>query len=154
MRWNQGRGTIDRMLASAELQRVPAIREHADRLISQARRHLVSAGEISEDDPAGGYTLIYDAARKALTAALENQGLRPTTRGGHLAVYEAIRAQLDPPMGQVLRPFDRIRRQRHDVEYPPTDAPQISADDVREDAVKAAAIVDISERVLDQMSPF
>jgi hypothetical protein len=57
-------------------------------------------------------------------------------------------------MGQVLRPFDRIRRQRHDAEDPPTDAPQISADDVREDATKAAAIVDISERVLDQMSPF
>jgi hypothetical protein len=154
VRWNQGRDTLDRMLAGAELQRVPASREHADRLIRQSRQHLISADEISEDDPAGGYTLIYDAARKALTAVLENQGLRPTTRGGHLAVYEAVRAQLDPPMGQVLRPFDRIRRQRHNVEYPPTDAPQITADDVREDAAKAAAIVNLSERVLDQMSPF
>jgi len=142
------------MIAASELQRVPASREHADRLIRQARRHLVSAHDISDDDPAGGYTLVYDAARKALTAVLENQGLRPTTRGGHLAVYEAARAQLDPPMGQVLRPFDRMRRQRHDVEYPPTDAPQISADDVREDAAEARAIVDLSERVLDQMSPF
>jgi hypothetical protein len=155
MRWNQGREVIDRMLADSELQRVPASREHADRLIVQARKHLVSANEISEDDPAGGYTLVYDAARKALTAVLENQGLRPTTtRGGHLAVYEATRAQLDPPLGQVLRPFDRIRRRRHEVEYPPTDAPQVNSDDVREDAVKAAAIVDLSERVLDQMSPF
>jgi hypothetical protein len=154
MRWNQGREVIDRMIAASELQRVPASRDHADSLILQARRHLVSADEISDDDPAGGYTLVYDAARKALTAVLENQGLRPTTRGGHLAVYEAARAQLDPPMGQVLRPFDRMRRQRHDVEYPPTDAPQISADDVREDAAKAAAIVDLSERVLDQMSMF
>jgi hypothetical protein len=154
MRWNQGREVIDRMIAASELQRIPASREHADRLILQARRHLVSADEISDDDPAGGYTLLYDAARKALTAVLENQGLRPTTRGGHLAVYEATRAQLDPPMGQVLRPFDRMRRQRHDVEYPPTDAPQISANDVREDAAKARAIVDLSERVLDQMSPF
>ena len=154
MRWNQGRGVIDRMIAASELQRVPASREHADRLIRQARRHLVSAHDISDDDPAGGYTLVYDAARKALTAVLENQGLRPTTRGGHLAVYEAARAQLDPPMGQVLRPFDRMRRQRHDVEYPPTDTPQISADDVREDAAKARAVVDLSERVLDQMSPF
>jgi len=67
---------------------------------------------------------------------------------------EAIRAQLDPPMVQVLRPFDRIRRQRHDVEYPPTDAPQITAEDVRDDAAKAAAMVDLSERILDQMSPF
>jgi hypothetical protein len=154
MRWNQGREAIDRMLADSELQCVPASREHADRLILQARKHLVSANEISEGDPAGGYTLIYDASRKALTAVLENQGLRPTTRGGHLAVYEATRAQLDPPLGQTLRPFDRIRRRRHDVEYPPTDAPQVNPDDVREDAAKAAAIVDLSERVLDQMSPF
>jgi HEPN domain len=154
MRWNQGREVIDRMIATSELQHVPASREHADRLIRQARRHLVSADEISDDDPPGGYTLVYDAARKALTAVLENQGLRPTTRGGHLAVYEATHAQLDPAMGQVLRPFDRMRRQRHDVEYPPTDAPQISAEDVREDAAKAAAIIDLSERVLDQMSPF
>jgi hypothetical protein len=57
-------------------------------------------------------------------------------------------------MGHVLRPFDRMRRQRHDVEYPPTDAPQISPEDVREDVAKAAAIIDLSERVLDQMSPF
>ncbi len=123
MRWNQGRDVIDRMLADSELQRVPASRAHADRLILQARKHLVSADEICDDDPAGGYTLVYDAARKALTAVLENQGLRPTTRGGHLAVYEATRAQLDPPMGQALRPFDRIRRQRHDVEYPSNGCP-------------------------------
>jgi hypothetical protein len=154
MRWNQGRDVIDRMLATSELQRVPASRQHADRLILQARKHLVSADEISDADPAGGYTLVYDAARKALTAVLENQGLRPTTRGGHLAVFAATRAQLDPPMGQVLRPFDRMRRQRHEVEYPATDALQISPDDVREDATKAAAIVDLGERVLDQMSPF
>jgi len=154
VRWNQGREVIDRMLADSELQPVPVSREHEDRLVLQARVHLVSANEISEGDPAGGYTLVNDAARKALTAVLENQGLRPTTRGGHLAVHEATRAQLDPPMGQVLRPFDRIRRQRHDVEDPPIDAPQVNADDVREDAIKAAAIVDLSERVLDQMSPF
>jgi hypothetical protein len=154
MRWNQGRDAIDRMLADSELQRVPASREHAARLILQARRHLISANEICEADPAGGYTLVYDAARKALTAVLENQGLRPTTRGGHLAVYEATRAQVDPPMGQVIRPFDRIRRQRHDLEYQPTDAPQVDADDVREDAAKADAIVALSERLLDEMSPF
>ncbi len=154
MRWNQGRDAIDRMLADGLLQRVPASREHADRLIAQARRHLTSADEVCDDDPAGGYALVYDAARKALTAVLENQGLRPTTRGGHLAAYDALRSQLDPPMGNVLRPFDRMRRQRHDAEYPPTDAPELTADDIREDIPKAAAIVDLGERVLDQMSPF
>jgi hypothetical protein len=40
------------------------------------------------------------------------------------------------------------------VEYPPTDAPQITAEDVRDDAAKAAAMVELSDRILDQMSPF
>lgn len=154
MRWDQGRATIDRMLADQHLQQVPASREHADRLVAQARAHLSSAGEICHADPPGGYALVYDAARKALAAVLENQGLRPTTRGGHLAVYDAVRAQLDPPMGRTVRPFDRMRRQRNDAECPPSTAPALSAADVREDIPKAAAIVDLAERVLDQMSPY
>lgn len=154
MRWDQGRAIIERMLAERELQRVPASREHADRLIAQARTHLSSAAGICADDAAGGYALVYDAARKALTAVLENQGLRPTTRGGHLAAYEAVRAQLDPPLGKILRPFDRMRRQRHEAEYPPSSAPALTPDDVREDIPKAADIISLSERVLDQMSLF
>jgi hypothetical protein len=154
MRWEQGRTDVDRMLANAELQRVPASREHADSLIAQARIHLSSAAAICDQDPPGAYALVYDAARKALTAVLENQGLRPTTRGGHLAAYEAVRAQLAPPLGKILRPFDRMRRQRHDSEYPPASAPALTGDDVREDVPKATEIISLSERVLDEMSPY
>jgi hypothetical protein len=154
MRWDQGRADIDRMLADRRLQRVPASREHAERLLAQARKHLTSAQEVCGDDPEGGYALLYDASRKALTAVLGNQGLRPTSTGGHLAVYEAVRAQLDPPMGAVLRPFDRIRRQRRDAEYPNVDAPELSAADVREDVPKVQAILDLAVRILDEMSPF
>jgi len=154
MRWEQGRAGIDRMLAAAELQRVPPSREQADSLIAEARTHLTSAASICDQDPPGAYALVYDAARKALTAVLENQGLRPTTRGGHLAAYDAVRAQLDPPLGKILRPFDRMRRQRHDAEYPPVSAPRLTAGDVREDIPKATEIITLSERVLDQMSPY
>jgi len=154
MKWDQGRTVIERMLADQQLQQVPASREQADRLIAQARTHLASAGDIQAADPLGGYALIYDAARKALTAVLENQGLRPTTRGGHLAAYDAVRAQLDPPLGKTVRPFDRMRRQRNEAECPPSNAPALTATDVREDIPKAAAIIDLAERVLDQMSPF
>jgi hypothetical protein len=154
MRWDQGRVVIDRMLGDNELQRVPPSREQAERLISQADKHLSSAAAICARDPAGGYALLYDAARKALAAILENQGLRATTRGGHMAVYEAVRAQLDPPVGQIIRPFDRMRRHRHDAEYPPTDTPALTPDDVREDIPKTTSIIDLGKRVLDQMSPF
>ena len=43
MRWEQGREALDRMLADGELQRVPASREQADRLLAQARVHVASA---------------------------------------------------------------------------------------------------------------
>ena len=123
MRWEQGRATIEQMLADGELQRVPASRQQAERLLAQARHHLHSATKVQAEDPAGGYALAYDAARKALAAVLENQGLRPTSRGGHLAIAEAVRAQLDPPMGAILRRFNRMRVRRNQAEYPPGDTP-------------------------------
>ena len=101
-----------------------------------------------------GYALAYDGARKALTAILENEGLRPTTRGGHLAVLEAVRALLDPPVGRVLRQFNRMRTRRHDAEYPPTDSPEITPADVLEDQAIAESLIDVATRLLDEMSPF
>ena len=137
MRWQQGRDALDAMLARGELERVPPSRDHADLLPLQARRHVASAGAIAGSDPAGAYQLLYDAARKALAAVLENQGVRATSRGGHIAVRDAVTAQLDPPLGGALRPFDRLRRRRNQVEYPSAAAPS----------------VDVAAKVLDQMSP-
>jgi hypothetical protein len=65
-----------------------------------------------------------------------------------------VKAQLDPPMGQQLRPFDRMRRQRHDAEYPQIDTPELHPDDIRDDLPKIRAIVDIAERVLDNTSVY
>lgn len=154
MRWQQGRDEIDRMLAAGELERVQASREHADRLVQQARRHLRSAETTCDSDPEGAYDTLYDAGRKALWAILANQGLRPSHRGGHLAVYHAVKAQLDPPMGRQLRPFDRMRRQRRDAEYPQIDTPEMVPADVRDDLPKIADIVDVAARVLDTMSVY
>lgn len=84
------------MLAAQELQRVPPSRGHADRLLNQAERHIDSAGRICESDVAGGYALAYDAARKALPAVLENEGLRPSSRGGHpRAIIQVARNVLE-----------------------------------------------------------
>lgn len=154
MRWNQGRSQIDRLIADGELQRVPANREHADQLLVQARKDLASAELLLDANPKRAYESIYDAARMALTAVLENEGLRPTSRGGHIAPYAAVSVQLDPPMGAVLRPFDRMRRTRNRSEYPSFTTPDVTPDNVRADLPVAAAIVEVCEGVLDQMSPF
>lgn len=154
MRWEQGRSVIDALLEARDLERVPASTGHAGEMISQARQHVTSARRIVDEDAAGAFQLLYDAARKALAAILENQGLRATSRGGHIAVLEAVTAQLDPPMGKVLRPFDRLRRQRNNVEYPRQDAPRLTTDDVTRDIPKIENMLDLARRVVDQMSPY
>ena len=154
MRWEQGRPAVDGMLDRGEIERVPASRDHADLLLGQANQHVRAARAIVSIDPTGAYQLLYDAARKALHAVLENQGLRATSRGGHLAVLDAVSAQLDPPLGAVLRPFDRLRRRRNQAEYPGADSPAISADDVERDLPRVEGIIVAMAKVLDQMSPF
>ena len=156
MRWTPGRALIEQMLAEIppKLQPVQADREHADMLIAQARTHLASAEQLAESDPEGAYALLYDGARKALTAVLENQGLRPTSTGGHLAVYDACMAQLGNVVSSTLRPFDRMRRRRKDAEYPGANAEPFTSDDVEADLSKAQAIVNAAAQVLDSMSPF
>lgn len=153
MRWNQGRAEIDKLIADGELQRVPPNREHADQLVVQARKDLASAELLLDTNPKRAYESLYDAARMALTAVLENEGLRPTSRGGHIAPYAAVAAQLDPPMGAVLRPFDRMRRTRNRSEYPSFTTPDVTPDNVRADLPVAGAIVEVCANVLDEMSP-
>jgi hypothetical protein len=154
VRWNQGRATIDKLIADGELQRVPPSREHADQLLAQARKDLSSAELLRSSNPKRAYESLYDATRMALTAVLENQGLRPTSRGGHIAPYSAVSGQLDPPMGAALRPFDRMRRTRNRSEYPSFTTPEVTADNVIADLSAATAIVETCENVLDEMSPF
>ncbi len=154
MRWNQGRTEIDKLIADGELQRVPPNREHADQLLVQSRKDLASAELLLDSNPKRAYESLYDAARMALTAVLENEGLRPTSRGGHIAPYSAVIAQLDPPMGAILRPFDRMRRTRNRSEYPSFTTPDVTPDNVRADLPVAESIVEVCGSVLDEMSPY
>lgn len=149
----RGRDALDDMIARGRLEPVPASRDHAEALLSQARRHLASAAAIAGADPAGAYQLLYDAARKSLAAVLESQGLRATSRGGHIAVCDAVSAQLDPPLDAALRPFDRLRRRRNQVEYLSSTAPGVSAEEIERDLPKVEQIIDVAARVLDQAGP-
>ncbi len=154
MRWEKGRAQIDALIAASELQRVAPSRTHADRLLDQAARHLVSCRAVTSNDPEAAYSLLYTAARKALAAILANEGLRTTSRGGHVALHQAVVAQLVPPMGDVLRPFDRMRRNRNELEYPPVDAPEVDEADIAADLPKVEAIVALALRLLDDMAPY
>ena len=57
MRWNQGRATVDKLIADGELQRVPPSREHADQLLAQARKDLESGELLRDTNPKRAFTM-------------------------------------------------------------------------------------------------
>jgi uncharacterized protein (UPF0332 family) len=115
-RWAKGAERVTALIESRHLQRVVGDPDTVTALLASARRHVASARLTAEDDPEASYTLAYDAARKAATALLTHQGLRPTTAGGHLAVIDTINAQFPGVPG--LTSLDRLRRRRNQAEYP------------------------------------
>jgi hypothetical protein len=154
VRWEQGRGVVDDLLARGRLTRVTPNRDLAGTLLDQASAHITSAAAIVEADPSGAFVLAYDAARKALTAILVNQGLRAGGDGAHAVLLDVVRAQLDPPLGAVFRPFAWMRPLRNHTEYPSTDHPTATADDVREALPAATTIIDAAAKVIDQMPAY
>jgi uncharacterized protein (UPF0332 family) len=146
-RWAQGARVIEDALGAGELEVVAASPEHAATLLADAARHLRSAELLAESDPAAAYSVMYDGARKALAAVLAKQGLRATSRGGHVAVQDAVEAQLGNAK-TIIRSFDGMRRRRHRAEYPSEDTPELTTDDVREAIPKAKGIVDAASQLV------
>jgi hypothetical protein len=123
LRWEQGRASVDALLARGQLTRVTANRDLAETLLVQARAHLASGEAVAGTDPAGAFTLVYDAARKALTAILANQGLRAGGDGGQAVLLEVVLAQLDPPLGATFKAFTWMRPLRNHTAYPHPSTP-------------------------------
>jgi hypothetical protein len=89
-----------------------------------------------------------------MAAVLSVQGLRATSRGGHTVLYEALRAQLDPPLGATLAPFNRMRIRRNEVEYQAFETAMVTSEEVKHDLEQADALILLAEKIIDQMPVF
>ena len=149
MSWETGSARILELIAAGELGQVPPDSGLARRMLADARRHLATAAAAqSTGDLSGAYQLAYDALRKSAASLLEAQGIRSTSRGGHVAVQDAVIAQFGTSI-RALRSFSRLRRARNSFEYPSTDTPDPSEDDVM-DAIRVAREVnDAADKVLE-----
>ena len=153
MSWPKGADVIEEMLRRRHLEQVPADPDEATYLLERATQHLRTAAALVDDDPEIAYDALYAAARKALTAVLRQQGLRPTREGGHEAVIEAAEAQLVPPAGPVLRPYRRLRRTRGVGDYQASEG-AVHPDDVRADLPVATSIVQAAADVVPHLPVF
>ncbi len=150
-----GEDEVLRLLREREVEQIPPDEELADLLMDDARRHLASAARLANDDPAGAFQLTYDAARKACSALLAVQGLRATSRGGHIAVRDVVRAQFGSGRrGKPLQELDAMRRRRKDAEYPQDSGDAIDAEEVGDVLSKARAIVDYAAMLLPHIDPW
>lgn len=153
-RWPVGDTEIEGMVERGELEYVTASSSHADLLMDQADGHLSAAAPLVEVHPPSAYALLYDAARKAMTAVLAKQGLRPTNRGGHRAVQDAAEAQLGDNTQHLIRPFRALRKRRHHSEYPSLGDAPVTSDEARDAHADAGRILTAMKKLLPHVGPF
>lgn len=149
-RWRRGEATIETMLAAGELQPVTGAAADGTPWLDKAHRTLGTARVAAGSDPDSAWTLAYDAARFACVALLAQQGLRATTRGGHVAVEKAVREQF---AGQFDR-FGALRRQRNEIEYPLVATASLTRQDAETATALAAELIDAANRLLPNLGLF
>ena len=150
MRWSVGEATIERLLAAGHVERVQGAQADGESWLERARRGLDAAQLLAQSAPDSSVVLAYEAARQACVALLAEQGLRPTTAGGHYAIEEVIRAQFGP----TLRAFGGLRRRRNELEYPLYPTEQATVAEAAESLKTAAEIIDSATKLLPNLGFF
>jgi hypothetical protein len=150
MRWGAGEADIDQLLAQRYLERVQGAQADGGSWLDKARQTLDAAGLIVQAAPDSSIVLAYDAARQACVALLAQQGLRPTTTGGHKAVDDAVRAQF----GAGLRAFGGLRRRRNELEYPDYPAEHADTEEATEALQTATEIINAASQLLPDLGFF
>jgi hypothetical protein len=123
---------------------------------ADAGRQLAAAAAAdSTGDLPGACQLACDALRKSAASLPGAQGLRATSRGGHIAVQDPVTAQFGSSI-RALRSFSRLRRARSSFEYPGTETPGPSEDDVKDAIGVAREVNDAAGKILESgtLSPW
>ena len=149
-RWKRGEAEVEALIASGDLQKLTGEAAHGERLLEKAAVTLETARLAVDRDPDSAFVLAYDAARRAVTALLAHQGLRPTTKGGHYTVEQVARAQFGPG----FRQFGALRRRRNELEYPERPGDDATGEEAAESIENAQLIITAAEGLIEQLGLF
>lgn len=94
--------------------------------------------------------MAYDAARFACLSLLAQQGLRPTTKGGHYAVQDAVIRQF----GATFNTYAVMRRRRNELEYPEFPDEAVEPEEAATATSNAKAIIAAAEKLLAHLGMF
>lgn len=89
-----------------------------------------------------------------MAAVIAAQGLRATSAGGHVVLYDAAIAQFEPPLGHLIRPYNRMRVRRNQVEYVSAESPQVTTEEALRDIEAARRLMDdFAARAIELVAP-
>lgn len=146
--WQPGRAEIAALIQRRHLERITGDAADGEYLLQQARQRLAGARAALKADHIGAFELAYDGTRQALTGLLIQQGLRPRSEGGHIAIAEAVEAQF----GASFRAFNNMRRIRNQLEYPRSAADlELQAKDTERAIADADTIISAAEQLRPQL---
>ncbi len=99
------------------LEAIPINLDQVHKYLSKAYLHLEGSQKIRKIDLDGSYQLLYDSARKSLTALFALHGLKPTNQGGHSILHDVIIRCVPSDEALNFKKYDRMRRRRNFTEY-------------------------------------
>jgi hypothetical protein len=149
-RWERGAEEIEAFIAEGTLQQITGAAADGTPHLTRAEKTIATARGVANDDPSSAFILAYDAARQAAVGLLAQQGLRPTTAGGHYVVDEALRAQFGPGM----KIFGNLRRRRNELEYPDMPDETASIEEAEQAVADAQRILNAAQQLLPQLQFF
>lgn len=152
--WPFGEAHIEGLLRNGELDLVAPDRGLALKYLEQAEQHLRGSEAAHDVDPTGSFNLAYDAARKAMTALLLTQGLRPKGDGGHRVVQEAVLEQVGSAGQEVFGQFRWMRQLRNDSQYPAVGKPVAGSEEAVDARTAARDIIEKASELVRVMPPF
>jgi hypothetical protein len=136
-------------VTNARIVDVPVDLGAADRHLAVAARLLGDAEQDVLSDEAR-YSLAYDAAGNAITAALRAAGRRVTAGArAHVATFQEAKRLLGSEHVDLLREMSDARRIRNEIEYETRDVSGTEADALR---APARAVVDAATRFVDAIA--
>lgn len=150
MTWERGREVLQRLLLEGRLERISGAAADGSHWLNSAAALLESAERECDRNPEAAYVLAYDAARKASTALIAQQGLRTRSDGHHVTVIEVVRAQFGGPFDAL----GAMRRRRAEVEYPQTPGDDIGDAEARQAVEAAERVLGAAAKLIAQLTIF
>jgi hypothetical protein len=149
--------TVDELLALHRLRRVDAVNAAACRdWLNDATQHVASAQAIAGVDPRGALGLCHAAIRKAITAHMQVNRLRPEAgEGSHRATVAYARERMaDILDAGTLDGLELVREQRNASDYGDEPSRSVGPHQAKQAVAIAEAVVTATRRwIVPKLGP-